>query len=198
MRFCGKRSCFPRTPHRRITSRGEMTKATPQSGFGGRISGSGCRPPEQRPGRVSLGIGLGGSPGPGGEPPDESNSGLKGRESGGCAGAEDPESRRRAYQNAPLTVFARSRGVVAGLRISKEDVLRRRQGPGRLGSGTAASGDGSSPSPDRLEELLEGRATVIHEIRKRHCVRTEDPFVVFTVKPYRQSPGSEVEGTGHD
>ena len=125
MRFCGKRSRFSTdtAPHQAYLHPGRDDEGRTTIRFGDGISGARL-PTSQNNVRAEYrkGIGLGGlaQTGPV-EPPDESTTRIKGvPESGGCAGSRGSGVEgRHAYERTAYGAHARSRGVVAGLRISR-------------------------------------------------------------------------------
>ncbi|MBS0160992.1 MAG: putative baseplate assembly protein [Nitrospira sp.] len=108
-------------------------------------------------------------------------------------GAEDPESRDDARTNAPLTVLTLDRAVSLQ---DYEDFARTFSGVAKAQAVWVWDGRKRSiflTVAGPAGELLEEGGSVITKLKA--SLRTYgDPFVVFTVKPYRQA-WFEVEGT---
>ena len=108
-------------------------------------------------------------------------------------GAEDPESRDDARTNAPLTVLTLDRAVSLQ---DYEDFARTFSGVAKAQAVWVWDGRKRSiflTVAGPAGELLEEDGSVITKLKA--SLRTYgDPFVVFTVKPYRQA-WFEVEGT---
>lgn len=108
-------------------------------------------------------------------------------------GAEDPESRDDARANAPLTVLTLDRAVSLQ---DYEDFARTFSGVAKAQAVWVWDGRRRSifltvAGPDG--EMLEEEGSII--VKLKESLRTYgDPFVAFTVKPYRQA-WFEIDGT---